>query len=96
MLDLSVIDAKLLVSSYDAWLRTLQLKAQEGIFAGPSSGAVLEVALRIASTMDRGKIVVILADGGWKYMSEDHWVTKYPIPSSIAETEPVGFKTGKY
>ena len=31
------------------------------------------VALRVASTMDRGKIVVILADGGWKYLSEDLW-----------------------
>jgi cysteine synthase B len=89
VLDLSVIDARLLVSSYDAWLRTLQLKAQEGIFAGPSSGAVVEVALRVAATMDRGKIVAILADGGWKYMSEDHWMTKPPFPSSRVETEPV-------
>jgi cysteine synthase B len=83
VLDLSVIDVRLLVSSRDAWMRTLQLKAQEGIFAGPSSGAVLEVALRVAATMDRGKLVIILADGGWKYMSEDHWMTKLPIPSSI-------------
>ena len=89
VLDLSLIDARLLVSSYDAWLRTLQLKEQEGIFAGPSSGAVLEVALRVAATMDRGKIVVILADGGWKYMSEDHWTAKPPLPSSTAETKPV-------
>ncbi|TMC87060.1 MAG: pyridoxal-phosphate dependent enzyme, partial [Chloroflexi bacterium] len=84
VLDLSVIDARLLVSSHDAWLRTLQLKAREGIFAGPSSGAALEVALRVAATMDRGKIVIILADGGWKYMSEDHWVAKLPLPSPVA------------
>src|SRR5438128_416630 len=84
VLDLSVIDARLLVSSHDAWLRTLQLKAREGISAGPSSGAVLEVALRVAATMDRGKIVIILADGGWKYMSEDHWVAKLPLPSPVA------------
>jgi cysteine synthase len=89
VLDLSVIDTRLLVSSYDAWMRTLQLKAQEGIFAGPSSGAVLEVALRVAATMDRGKIVVILADGGWKYMSEDHWMTKSPMPSFFADADAV-------
>jgi len=83
VLDLSLIDARLLVSSRDAWMRTVQLKAQEGIFAGPSSGAVLEVALRVAATMDRGKIVIILADGGWKYMSEDHWMEKLPLPSSV-------------
>jgi cysteine synthase B len=83
VLDLSVIDERQLVSSHDAWMRTLQLKAQEGIFAGPSSGAVLEVALRVATTMSRGKIVIILADGGWKYMSEDRWMTKLsPQPST--------------
>jgi [CysO sulfur-carrier protein]-thiocarboxylate-dependent cysteine synthase len=69
-LDQSVLDERLLVSSHDAWIRTSQLKVREGIFAGPSSGAALEVALRVASTMRRGKIVIILADGGWKYMSE--------------------------
>ncbi|MBA2396450.1 MAG: cysteine synthase family protein [Ktedonobacteraceae bacterium] len=70
VLDQSVLDERLLVSSHDAWIRTSQLKVQEGIFAGPSSGAALEVALRVASTMQRGKIVIILADGGWKYMNE--------------------------
>ncbi|HLZ63995.1 MAG TPA: cysteine synthase B, partial [Ktedonosporobacter sp.] len=42
-------------------------------FAGPSCGAALHAALRVASSMERGKIVVILADGGWKYLSEDLW-----------------------
>jgi cysteine synthase B len=87
VLDLSVIDERLLVSVHDAWMRTLQLKAQEGIFAGPSSGAVLEVALRVAATMNRGKIVIILADGGWKYMSEDHWMTKLPLQPPVAATD---------
>jgi cysteine synthase len=73
VLDQSLLDAKFLVSSLDAIRRTRQLKDQEGIFAGPSSGAALHVALRVASSMERGKIVVILADGGWKYLSEDLW-----------------------
>lgn len=81
ILDRSILDASMLVSSRDAWMRTLQLKAQEGIFAGPSSGAVLEVALRVAATMKQGKIVIILADGGWKYMSEERWMAQYMIPS---------------
>jgi hypothetical protein len=34
--------------------------------------------------MDRGKIVIILADGGWKYMSEDHWEAKLPLPFPVA------------
>src|SRR5437588_12629582 len=73
VLDQSQLDVKILVSARDAILRTRQLKDQEGIFAGPSCGAALHAALRVASTMDHGKIVVILADGGWKYLSEDLW-----------------------
>ena len=73
VLDQSLLDAKILVSARDSIFRTRQLKDQEGIFAGPSCGAALHAALRMAATMDRGKIVVILADGGWKYLSEDLW-----------------------
>jgi [CysO sulfur-carrier protein]-thiocarboxylate-dependent cysteine synthase len=73
VLDQSLLDAKILVSAGDAIRRTRQLKDQEGIFAGPSCGAALHAALRVAAGMERGKIVVILADGGWKYLSEDLW-----------------------
>lgn len=73
ILDQSLLDAKILVMSEDSVRRTRQLKDQEGIFAGPSCGAALHAALRVASSMERGKIVVILADGGWKYLSEDLW-----------------------
>ncbi len=84
VLDQSLLSSKLLVSSQQAWLRTLQLKEQEGIFAGPSSGAVLDVALRVAADMEKGKIVIILADGGWKYMSEQHWTTTKPVVVAAA------------
>jgi cysteine synthase B len=73
VLDQSLLDRRDLVSSRQAWQRTLQLRDQEGIFAGPSSGAVLDVALRVAERLERGKIVIILADGGWKYLSEQNW-----------------------
>ncbi len=73
VLDQSKLDARILVSSTDAIRRTRQLKDQEGIFAGPSCGASLHVALRVAASMERAKIVTILADGGWKYLSEDLW-----------------------
>jgi cysteine synthase B len=73
VLDRSLLDAKILVSSVDAIRRTRQLKDQEGIFAGPSCGASLHAAIRVASSLERGKIVTILADGGWKYLSEDLW-----------------------
>ena len=73
ILDSTVLDAKILVSSMDAIRRTRQLKDLEGIFAGPSCGAALHAALRVAASLEQGKIVTILADGGWKYLSEDLW-----------------------
>ncbi|MEO6893004.1 MAG: cysteine synthase family protein [Ktedonobacteraceae bacterium] len=73
VLDQSLLDAKILVASIDSIRRTRQLKDQEGIFAGPSCGAALHAALRIAASMERGKVVVVLSDGGWKYLSEDLW-----------------------
>lgn len=75
VLDQTILDERMYVTSQEAWRRTLELKEHAGIFAGPSSGAVLEAALRLAATMQSGKIVVILADGGWKYLSERNWTT---------------------
>jgi hypothetical protein len=31
------------------------------------------VAARIAEGMESGTLVALLADGGWKYLSEDLW-----------------------
>jgi cysteine synthase B len=73
ILDLSLLDAKLLVSNRDAISALRDLVALEGVFAGPSSGAVLVAAARVARDMEAGTIVAILPDGGWKYLSEDVW-----------------------
>jgi len=73
VLDSSVLDAKILVHAEDS-LRTMRaLLDNEGIFTGPSGGAAVHAALRVARSMERGKIVALLADGGWKYLSEDLW-----------------------
>ena len=73
VLDSSVLDGKILVHAVDAIRAMRALLDKEGIFAGPSCGAALHAALRVARTLERGKIVVLLADGGWKYLSEDLW-----------------------
>lgn len=73
ILDLELLDRKVVVSSDDALVMTRELTRTEGIFAGPSSGAVLHVALRVARQMERGNIVCIFADGGWKYLSTNLW-----------------------
>ena len=69
ILDPSLIDAKYLVSNRDAIAALRELVFREGIFAGPSCGAVLVAAARVAREMERGTIVALLPDGGWKYLS---------------------------
>jgi [CysO sulfur-carrier protein]-thiocarboxylate-dependent cysteine synthase len=64
-----LIDAKYLVSNEDSIAALRELVFREGIFAGPSCGAVMVAAARVASEMDRGTIVALLPDGGWKYLS---------------------------
>ena len=71
--DESVLDAKFLVNSSDSLTTTRELTEREGIFAGISSGAVVHVAQRVAERIDRGDVVCLLADGGWKYLSTDAW-----------------------
>jgi cysteine synthase B len=73
VLDASVLDDRYLVSNREAVLGTRRLMAEEGIFAGLSSGAALAVALRVAAEMDQGSVVVLFADGGSKYLSTGLW-----------------------
>jgi cysteine synthase len=69
VLDQSLLDERMVVESRTACVAANQLLQKEGIFAGVSSGAVLHAAQRVAEQMDEGKIVALLADGGWKYLS---------------------------
>jgi cysteine synthase B len=73
VLDPSVLDRKILVTSDDALILTRRLADQEGVFAGISSGAVLHAALRVARSLDRGELVCLFADSGWKYLSLGVW-----------------------
>jgi cysteine synthase B len=73
VLDPTVLDRKILVTSDDSVAMTRRLASQEGIFAGISSGAVLHAALRVARGIEHGEIVCLFADGGWKYLSLGVW-----------------------
>lgn len=74
VLDTTVLDDRRLVSGRDAIVGTRLLLDEEGILAGLSSGAVLHVALRVAAETDGDlAIVLLLPDGGWKYLSTDLW-----------------------
>jgi cysteine synthase len=67
--DPAMLDGRFLVSNRDAIAALRDLVFREGIFAGPSCGAVLVAAARVARQMESGTIVALLPDGGWKYLS---------------------------
>ena len=73
LLDLAQLDSRFLVDSASAIKTTRQVISTEGILAGVSSGATLHTALRIAEGMERGTIVVMFSDGGWKYLPAHPW-----------------------
>ena len=71
--DSSVLTTRFSVPSADALRRTRELISAEGIFAGISAGAALHAGLGMAAKAvaagERADIVVLVADGGWKYLS---------------------------
>ena len=75
ILDVSKLDRKLLVTNAESVAGLRLLLEREGIFGGVSSGAVIHAALRLASELDEGVVVCVLADGGWKYLSARFWDT---------------------
>jgi cysteine synthase len=73
ILDVSKLDRKVLVSNEESVREVRRLLDEEGIFAGVSAGAVGHVARKLASELEEGVVVAVLADGGWKYLSADFW-----------------------
>jgi [CysO sulfur-carrier protein]-thiocarboxylate-dependent cysteine synthase len=73
ILDVSQLNRKLLVSNAESVAGMRALLEREGIFAGVSSGGVVHVAGRLADELDKGVVVAILPDGGWKYLSAPLW-----------------------
>jgi len=58
------------VSTEDAHAMVLRLAREEGLFVGISSGAAAEAALRVASELERGQVVTVFPDAGYKYLSD--------------------------
>lgn len=87
ILDLSLLDRKIVVTNRDALVWMRKLLTEEGIFAGVSSGAILSVAVRIASEIDDGNVVMIVPDDGWKYLSAQLWTKPIEeLEQSLDET----------
>jgi cysteine synthase B len=69
IIDLSLLDRKIVVTNRDAVVWTRRLLDEEGLFAGVSSGAIAKVAVRIAGELDGGNVVFVVCDDGWRYLS---------------------------
>ncbi len=75
IIDLDLLDGKILVRSHQAFRATAELMRREAVFAGVSGGAVLHAALKVAQRLDRGNVVLVVADSGWKYLGTDLWLS---------------------
>ncbi|MEX0785911.1 MAG: cysteine synthase family protein [Dehalococcoidia bacterium] len=74
ILDFDVLDGKILVRSRHAFRAAGELMRREAIFAGVSSGAVLHAGMKVAQRLERGNVVLLFADNGWKYLGTDLWL----------------------
>ena len=71
--DPTVLDRKVIVRPRESIEWTRRLTAEAAVFAGISSGAAMAGAAKVARQLEAGVIVVVLADGGWKYLSTGVW-----------------------
>ena len=68
------LDAKIGVSTENAYDLVYRLGREEGILVGQSSGAALWAALKVARELDEGRVVTLFPDFGDKYLSTTLWV----------------------
>lgn len=67
--DFSKIDRIMEVSQEEAEIMTRRLAAEEGIFAGISSGGAMAAALKLSAEVENATIVSIVCDRGDRYLS---------------------------
>ncbi len=72
------------VGDDDAFCTARELAGKEGVFAGMSSGAAVYAAIEQAEMLDSGVIVVILPDGGERYLSTPLFCSRKKIEDGIS------------
>ena len=72
--DPTLADERVAMATEEAHAMCRRLAREEGIFVGPSAGANVAAALRVARAADGpATVVTVLCDGGERYLSEDFW-----------------------
>lgn len=71
--DPALADRHIAVETEAAQAMTRELACTEGVLAGPSGGAGVLAAVRVARNLRSGVIVTMLPDGGSRYLQESFW-----------------------
>jgi len=89
--DPQYVTSRFSVGSRDAVRRVRELLEREGIFAGLSSGAIVHAALAQAARAEKAgeaaDIVLIICDGGWKYLSTGAYTTDLDATEDFLDTQ---------
>jgi cysteine synthase len=101
--DRNLVDEVYKVHPREAEESARRLALQEGIFVGPSSGAIFNIAVKKASEIQKGVIVAIAPDGGEKYLSTTlcdpnlclKCARKYGIRCSYIDGRPISKSISK-
>jgi cysteine synthase len=80
-----LLDRKTIVDPRASIIWTRRL-AEVGIFAGISTGAAMAGAAKCAGLIAAGVIVIVSADGGWKYLSTGAWTDDIDVVTERART----------
>jgi len=74
ILDESLLDGIVTVTTEEAYATTRRLAHRDGIFVGISSGANVAAAAKLARTLPSGSVVVtLLCDTGSRYLADSFW-----------------------
>lgn len=82
-----LLDGKSIVRPRESIVWTRRLSSEAGIFAGISAGAAVAGAAKVAERIDSGVIVIVVADGGWKYLSTGVWTE--PLDDVVENAEKI-------
>jgi cysteine synthase B len=87
-----LLDGRIIVRPRESIEWTRRLTAEAGIFGGISAGAAMAGAAKAAAQLAahgkaEGVIVVVLADGGWKYLSTGAWTD--PIDEVVEKAKKI-------
>ncbi len=83
LLDLSALDRRVLVDTPSSLQWMQRVARHEGLVVGVSTGACLWAAMREAERMERGTIVVMSADSGWKYLPSHPWEAAHQLDARL-------------